>query len=240
MNVTPTAVDYWCAVHLARFLGRYRLFDLAIQSAINHNVLGGFWFALALFILWVRASGTGGPAKLETQRRMFVVLLGTTIAVLLTLVCADLIAWLPPNRMPGLADRYPAYLTPNPNTNSFPSQSVALYTAVAAGVFSLRRRLGVVLFLVVGLLVALPRMYVGGHYLSDVLAGLALGLGGFTIARWVDHRVPPQWLRAVDQAKSSRGVKDFVVFLWILQVAVECRDAVWLARVTQLVLHRLL
>jgi len=111
--------------------------------------------------------------------------------------------------------------------------------AIVAGVFALRRRLGVVLFLAVVLLVAAPRMYVGGDCLSDVLAGLGLGLSGSAIARWADRRVRCPWFRAIYRVNCLRGLKGVLVLIWILQMAIEFRDAVWFIRVLYMALHRL-
>ena len=57
---------------------------------------------------------------------------------------------------------------------SFPSDHATLAGAAAAGLLLVHRRWGVPA-LIVAVVMAFTRVYVGAHYLSDVLAGLLLG-----------------------------------------------------------------
>lgn len=57
---------------------------------------------------------------------------------------------------------------------SFPSDHATMAGAVAAGLFLLNKRLGLIAALA-ALLMAFARVYVGAHYPGDVLAGFALG-----------------------------------------------------------------
>jgi membrane-associated phospholipid phosphatase len=129
------------------------------------------------------------------------------------------------------------YLLENINDNSFPSQSTALYAAVAAGIFSLHRAVGSALWVGVGVLVGLPRLYVGGHYPTDVLTGLVLGLFGYLIARtlWEPSLSLPLE-RLFDQDKWPHLLGEFVVFIWILETAVEFREGVWIKNALQSIL----
>jgi membrane-associated phospholipid phosphatase len=57
---------------------------------------------------------------------------------------------------------------------SFPSDHATIAGGVAAGLFLLNRRLGLVT-LIAAFVMAFARVYVGAHYPGDVLAGLVLG-----------------------------------------------------------------
>lgn len=59
--------------------------------------------------------------------------------------------------------------------SSFPSDHAVLFFALAAGFFFVSRRAGWAALLYVGLFIALPRLYLGIHYLSDIVVGAALG-----------------------------------------------------------------
>ena len=59
--------------------------------------------------------------------------------------------------------------------SSFPSDHAVLFFALAAGFFFVSRRIGWVALIYVSLFIALPRMYLGIHYPSDILVGAALG-----------------------------------------------------------------
>jgi membrane-associated phospholipid phosphatase len=204
-----------------------------VQCGIHHHVLGGFWVALAQVLHWVRPPESGARPGSDpgTQYRILVILAGSMVAIALSFVAGALLTWLPPNRTPGLAQLFPPYLGSNPNTTSFPSQSVTLYTSIAAGIYALRRRLGAVLFVTIPLLIALPRMYVGGHYLTDILVGFGLGIIGFWTAQQVGERLPPMWRVALGRSDFLPRARQVVVFVWILEVAIEFRDASWLMRV---------
>lgn len=73
------------------------------------------------------------------------------------------------------------------NTDAgFPSVHAVIAGAVAAGLWLVERRLGVIAALAAGLM-AFARVYVGAHYPGDVLVGLALGalvsLTGYFVCR---------------------------------------------------------
>jgi membrane-associated phospholipid phosphatase len=219
---------------LAAFLGRYPQFDLAVESAIRHNVLGGICFAGALFIFWIQGAKPGGQ---EVRRRLLTTFLGSSLAIILTIVSGHLISWVPPSRSPSLGHFYPMYLSENINDNSFPSQSTALYAAVAAGIFSLHKVVGSALWAGVAVLVSLPRLYVGGHYPTDVLTGLVLGIFGYFIARTCfEPSLSLHLERLLDQDKWAHLLGEFVVFIWILETAVEFREGVWIKNALQYIL----
>lgn len=230
----PTRFDIWIVTNLAKFLGRNPLFDLGVQSAIRHHVLGGFWFAGCLFVFWMQGARPSGQ---KVRERVLTILLGSSVAIALALLAGDLASWVPPSRNPVLAHFYPDYLLENINDNSFPSQSTALYAAVAAGIFSLNRVIGSALWAGVVLLVSLPRIYVGGHYPSDVFAGAILGLLGYIAARsFFEPFVCPYWERLFERNTWPRILGEFVVFVWILQIAVEFREFAWFVNSVKFVL----
>jgi membrane-associated phospholipid phosphatase len=61
--------------------------------------------------------------------------------------------------------------------SSFPSDHAGLFFALATGLYLTYRRLGIIAFAYVLVVVLLPRIYVGRHYPSDILAGGLLGVG---------------------------------------------------------------
>ena len=205
MLLSPTELDLRITKELAGFLKIHPLFDLGVQSMIRHNVLGGLWFGAALFICWFKSTKESGSV---TQVRVWTILVGTTLAILLTLLGGALISWPPPSRYPGLENLFKDYFDTNPNANCFPSQSTALYGAIAAGIYSLHKISGWVLWFMVAVFVALPRMYVGGHYFTDVLVGALLAVIGYAAARHLlEARVTskiPHWFEKNPAAQYLR------------------------------------
>ena len=221
-----SSLDFWLASQMATLWGSYPLFDRIIQTLIRHNVLGGLWYGMALFVFWVRGKSSGQD---RVQRRILTILVGSFIAILFSLLAGHAVDHMPPSRHPDLAGLFPNYMETNPNLNSFPSQSTTVYTCIAAGIYSLSRPAGMLLWGALALLVALPRMYVGGHYLSDVIAGLILGLAGYIIARrGLEQPLVSRVERLMEGSATFRTAAEIVVFVWILQVAVGFREANWL------------
>ena len=60
--------------------------------------------------------------------------------------------------------------------NGFPSEHTLLASALAAVIFLFNKRLGVVLWIVAGL-IAVSRVYVGVHHAADVLGSVVISVG---------------------------------------------------------------
>jgi membrane-associated phospholipid phosphatase len=67
------------------------------------------------------------------------------------------------------------------NWSSFPSDHAALFFAIVAGIWLANRRAGIFAFIYVAIAICLPRIYVGIHYPTDVLAGALIGLGAVAV-----------------------------------------------------------
>ncbi len=219
--------DVWLVSHLAMLWGRSPTFDVVVQQSVAYGVLGGVWYAGALFLFWVRGAE---PGHRDVRRRTLTIALGTLVAVLLMILAVPAVSWAPPSAHPELAGLYPENLPVNLNASSFPSQSTALYAAVAAGIYSLRRTLGIWAWIGVGVLVALPRVYLGGHHVTDVLAGLVAGLGGYWVAILLEAKVVSRCESVFEYQWDywQRTLAECAMFLWILQVAMGFRHAVWI------------
>jgi undecaprenyl-diphosphatase len=224
----PPEYDLQIAAYLGKFLGRHPLFDLTVQSGIGHRILGGFWYAAALFYFWATGATDG-----KVRTRVLTTFAGVAITIGLSLIAARLIRWPPPIQQ-GWSGEFPDYLTGNFNTSSFPSLSTAMYTSVALGVYSLNRLTGRTLLVGIPILVALPRMYVGGHYATDVLVGFALGTLGFIVARvGLEDRIRRR-AEPLFADKIWRPVGEVLVFFVIWQLTVEFNEVIWMKRVLAL------
>lgn len=84
-------------------------------------------------------------------------------------------------------------LTTHGDSSSFPSDHAVLSFAIATAIFAFSCRLGLVAYAWAALIVCLPRMYFGYHYLTDLLAGAVVGV----LATALVLRLPvPEGLRA--------------------------------------------
>lgn len=225
--MAPTSFDLWFNLHLSGLIGKSRAFDIAVGEAIDHNLLGGYGYGAVLFFYWIRGSQAGGE---KVQGRFLRIVLTSLIAIPLMLGTSHLISRVPPGTNPALAGHYPSYVYTNEDSNSFPSYSTTLYTAIAVGTYALDEAAAWFLGLGVIFLVGLPRIYVGGHYPTDVLAGMVLGMASYFMARAVpESRLQALWKRLFGEKTWSWIVGQVLVYSWLLNVCDEFRQSKWLA-----------
>jgi len=137
------------------------------------------WFMLLLSAWWVRGLVIGGLAgTAELRRRAFPwTFVGATAALLLAWGLTSLIKDAVARARPPLTDGEIHAVGGLPNSSSFPSAHATTAFAAATVVAILAPRLRVPA-LVLAALVAVSRVYLGVHFVSDVLAGAVLGALG--------------------------------------------------------------
>jgi undecaprenyl-diphosphatase len=77
--------------------------------------------------------------------------------------------------------------------SSFPSDHAVLFSTLAAGLYLVSRRLGWLMGLYTAFFILLPRVCLGIHYPSDILAGALLGLAAASTVRIVALRRAVNW-----------------------------------------------
>ena len=114
----------------------------------------------------------------------------------MALVVARLLANFAPFRIrpifdPGLSYRpYSVPMSRNLESwSAFPSDTATFFAALAYGLGYLSRRLAIPIGLYTAVWICLPRMYLGIHYASDIVAGAAIGI----MVAWASVRT--EWLR---------------------------------------------
>jgi undecaprenyl-diphosphatase len=75
--------------------------------------------------------------------------------------------------------------------SSFPSDHAVLFFCLGMGLWLISRRLGAIALAYALLGACFPRVYVGIHYPTDILAGAALGIGiaCFGMVDWIRNAV---------------------------------------------------
>ena len=161
---------YW----LSRFHGSWGLDRVASHLEANLLFKCGLVIA-AYWYFWFLKD------QRQEQRRVtiLVILTGTIAGLFVTRMIAALAPFrVRPIYDAGLQHRALSMAEPTNfmNWSAFPSDHAAYLFALGFGLIWLSRRLAVpvVLFLAVG--VCLPRLYLGIHYLSDVVVGGAIGV----------------------------------------------------------------
>ncbi|MFL9897069.1 phosphatase PAP2 family protein [Paraburkholderia fungorum] len=170
------------------------VFDTAIQTFLTHNALSsatlnhairliaglytfkGFVLVPVLWWIWFKPSQRG-----EWEREMVV---ATIASGLLALAIFRLSAHSLPFRIrplynPELHLHFPSGdlgAAVLPNWSSFPSDHAMLWMSIATGIFLIWRSVGVLALLYTAIFICLPRVYLGWHYPTDILAGAAIGM----------------------------------------------------------------
>jgi undecaprenyl-diphosphatase len=74
--------------------------------------------------------------------------------------------------------------------SSFPSDHAVLFTALSTGILMVNRRLGIIAMAYTVLFILFPRLYLGYHWPSDIIAGMIVGAlitVLFLKSRWITH-----------------------------------------------------
>ncbi|HSS96490.1 MAG TPA: phosphatase PAP2 family protein [Terriglobales bacterium] len=159
---------------LSRFHGNWFLDSLAKHQEANTFFKSTILIA-AYWYFWFREDSD------KQQRRATI--LSIFVGTFAGLVCARMIASLAPFRIrpcydPGL--HHQALAVPLPgdfmNWSSFPSDHAAYLCALGFGLILLSRRLLIPVVLFLAEWVCMPRMYLGIHYMSDIVIGAAIGI----------------------------------------------------------------
>ncbi|RUL79985.1 phosphatase PAP2 family protein [Dyella choica] len=160
------------------FAFRSTLFDYMAMAIEKFYFTRGLGLICLLWWIWFR----NGP----DVRRDREIVICTAVATMLALFTGRLLAHYLPFRLrpfadPALALRFPAEVSTCRvpvlrSWSSFPSDHAMMWCAVATGVYLASRRLGIVAFVYTIAFICFPRIYLGMHYPTDVLAGAVLGV----------------------------------------------------------------
>ncbi len=189
------AFDHSIVFFLNQFAHRWRVFDGMVIFFSNSDLMKGGVVMAAIWWAWFYPKGDA-----KTHRSY---LLSALFGSLVALFFARAFAHAFPLRVgpildPSLHFRPPAGLPSQANWtiwSSFPSDHAALFCALLTGVWFVSRRAGIALMLYVLIAICLPRIYVGIHYPSDVLAGAGLGVFSVLLCSW--SRIRESWTATV-------------------------------------------
>jgi undecaprenyl-diphosphatase len=168
---------------LNRFAGRWPAFD-SVLVLMSHNLLLQGAFVL-VFFWWAWAQ----QDEKTTQRRELLIfgLFASIFAVLLARTLAVILPFrLRPLHNPALHFRLPYSMSPETllGWSSFPSDHAVVVFCLATVVWLASKRLGAAAFAFGVLFSSFPRVYLGIHYPTDILAGAVLGIGAALLGKW--------------------------------------------------------
>ena len=186
------SIDRGILVFFNQSAQHWSWFDNAIIVLSDSDLVKGGMMLAIFWGMWFRR-GTDG-----VQRERLLAGIGGT---LLALSVSRVLACALPNRLRPVLDPtmhfVPPFGLPDQSNwtswSSFPSDHAALFFALAFGIWLVSKRAGVFAFLYVFLVICLPRLYVGIHYPSDIVAGAALGIGAVSLL--AERHLCPLWTR---------------------------------------------
>lgn len=167
--------DHEIIIYLNQFSQRSGGFDalVGILSA-NHLAKGGV-LAMVLWWAWFQT----GTNHARNREKILATLgscafgFGLARALALTLpfrlrprVNPELPFKLPTGEDPAMLDTW----------SSFPSDHAVLFYALSTGLFFISKRVGIGAFVYTSIMIAMPRIYLGLHYPTDIVAGAAVGV----------------------------------------------------------------
>ncbi|MFM0519960.1 MULTISPECIES: phosphatase PAP2 family protein [Caballeronia] len=182
MNAFDTSIQTWL-VHIA---ASSVIFTHAVHAIADFYLTKGVMPLAILWAIWFKA----GDSQQWRREMVVAVLMSGFIAFLLGRLAALALPFrLRPVYDPNIHLTFP--LTNETGSflrmwSSFPSDHAALWMAIAAGIFLVWRWIGVLAILHCIILVCLPRICLGLHYPTDVIAGAAIG----AVSAWIVTRAP--------------------------------------------------
>ena len=206
---------------LTGFVGKSPLFDHFVHGISRYHTFKGV-IIMSLFVyLWFRES-PGEPGHLRSQARVVLlrVLTGGVAAVvvsrLLQLVLhihqRPIVAALGLNFPPFMKEEWSGSMW-----NSFPSDHSMLFFSLSTGLWMIDRRIGIFAFAWSLVVIDLPRLYLGIHYPSDVIAGAALGI--LFMIGWMRLPLSKYADRALAWGDHYRAAFYWIAFMVVDQVA---------------------
>lgn len=215
-----------------QFARRSYVLDAMINDLAYFNLLKGIPFVLALTWLWVTRRG-------DRQRNREIAV-ATMLAAFVAIIVGRLVATELPLRLRPMSRTDIPFVLPyfvHANTlrdwSAFPSDTAMLFSTIATGLWFASARLGLTAHLFAATVIAMPRIYVGLHHPTDIIAGTAIGvvIGVALVNRHVRPRLAAWPLKVSD---AYPVVFTLVAMLVSLQMATMFDDARAFVRDTRL------
>ncbi len=178
--------DRTIVTFLNQFVNRSELFDRGAGVVVSTYLLSSIPLLACICYLWFRETGILGNTGRPMIVREFV---GVCVAGPLSRCLQLLMRFHPrPFHDSSLLFRVPVGVEPHEfnHWSSFPSDHAAVYFALATLIAFHSRRLGVLAWIISAIAV-FPRVYLGYHWPSDILAGMVIGAG----CVWMSRKVIP-------------------------------------------------
>ncbi|MFZ0737679.1 MAG: phosphatase PAP2 family protein [Candidatus Acidiferrales bacterium] len=226
------AWNYWLLEHFFRLVPHD---DARMNFAefFIFNSLASYWlFAVAFYLAWRRAD-----EKTAWRRgRLVEIVFACVLAVFTGHLLRQWLGAAAPALNPSFQSLFPPYLWGHGTPNSFPSDSTLVYFLVAAGLWPINRRWSAALaaWAIVG--VSLPRVYMGGHFPTDVISSIVLAFVFLGAARAAGET---RFVAKASNRIAAGGlIIEFFLFLWLFELGEGFRASLEIGRLMWLAITR--
>jgi undecaprenyl-diphosphatase len=232
VNPVDSSIVLW----LNHFAGTSGTAD-AFVEVVSDNAL--VQAAVPVTILWYLWFRKGAPAAVRRTRGLIVATLASgCVGVLLARGLALVLPFRSrPFEAPGLGFRvmHSGWTRGLHDWSSFPSDHAVLFFALATGITLVSRRIGVVMLFYAAVVDCLPRIYLGFHYPSDIVAGALLGALLTFLAATARIREPLA-SRVLTWAENHPGLFYAGMFLCSFEIATMFDSALQMAQISVMLL----
>jgi undecaprenyl-diphosphatase len=211
------AFELWLLGAIASLAGASEILDHAMYLFLFNDFLKGVPFATALFLLWAVTR----PQQSDSEREwVLLIVLATTLSLLTGRAIQSLVHSPRPLMVAEIAAMYPpTFYDYRLDWNAFPSDHMALYMAIAFGVFLVRRALGIVLIAWALGGVGFARLYAGYHYPLDLLGGIAVAAASLGLVWLMRGWIRPWSRKALKLATHYPALATAAMFWLCFQIA---------------------
>lgn len=164
---------------LSGYVGRSAHFDQFVYALSSTDTIKGILMMSLMWFAWFhRPRNETAIREKERQIHLLIVMAGSVATVILSRILQLGLRVHQRPLLAGLGLHFPAGIdmsTVN-RWNSFPSDHAMLFFALGTGLWQVNRWMGWFAYLWATFVICLPRVYLGIHYPSDVVAGAILGV----------------------------------------------------------------
>lgn len=194
------------------------VFDQVVAFLSVNDLLKGGVMVSLLWWAWFRHD----DRRSSDRQQIVATLLGSLIALALARVMVLILPFRPrPLHEASLNLVFPYGVAEGAlgKLSSFPSDHAVLFFSLAMGIFFVSRRVGLIAFLYAAVFIALPRIYLGLHYPTDILVGAVIGMA----IGWMANRYLPQ-TKSIQSLTNFSYTKPGFFYPWFFLMTYQIAD----------------